>query len=140
MRILSIIIFMSSLFGIFFTSCNKDLPIDEDGLLITKRTECYVSNFELLGADYKTVRAYNKNAEIDTISCTIKVEVKWGTDLKNLYPQFTLVNDAKLDPKITGVTDFSDLENPRKYTVISGNRKVRKTYTVYITEQLRENE
>lgn len=139
MKIYCKIILTSLLFIVFITSCNNDLPIDEDGLLITERTECYVSNFELLGVDYKTVRANNKNAEIDTLACSIKVEVKWGTDLKNLYPQFTLVTDAKLEPKVTGVTDFSNLDNPKKYTVISGNRKIRKTYTIYITEQSREN-
>ena len=28
-----------------------DYPVDEDGLLITYRAECYVSNFDLLGKD-----------------------------------------------------------------------------------------
>lgn len=114
-------------------SCSKDRPVDEDGLLITNRAECYVSNFELWGADFQTVRS--KNAVIDTTALTINVEVALGTDLKNLYPQFTLVTDAKLDPKITGKTDFSDLANPRQYTVVSGNRKVRKTYKILITVQ-----
>ncbi|MDR1682040.1 MAG: hypothetical protein LBS25_01420 [Candidatus Symbiothrix sp.] len=123
-----------------------DMPIDEDGLLITERAECYVSRLELLGADYQTVRAgiqggsvddlrKAKDAVIDTVACTINVEVKWGSDLKNIYPQFTLAQDCKLDPKITGLTDFSDLGHPRQYTVISGNRKIRKTYTIYITIQ-----
>jgi hypothetical protein len=115
--------------------CKKDYPVDEDGLLITTRAECYVSNFELLGTDFVTVR--NGAAEIDTVAQTIQVEVLYGTDLKNLYPQFTLVTDAKLDPKITGKVDFSDLDHPKVYTVVSGNRKVRKPYTVYITVQPR---
>jgi len=42
---------------------------------------------------------------------------------------------AKLDPKIVGKVDFSDLTKPKVYSVISGNRKVRKPYTVYITVQ-----
>jgi hypothetical protein len=113
--------------------CSDDYPIDEDGLLITSRASCFVSNFELLGTDFVTVRT--KAAAIDTTAQTIDVEVAFGTDLKNLYPQFTLVTDAKLDPKITGKTDFSDLANPRQYTVVSGNRKIRKTYTVKITVQ-----
>jgi hypothetical protein len=117
-------------------SCS-DFPVDEDGLLITSRAECYVSNFELLGTDFQTVRT--KSALIDTVAQTINVEVFFGTDLKNLYPQFTLVTDAKLEPKITGKVDFSDLNNPKKWTVISGNRKVRKTYTVYITVQALQN-
>ena len=118
-----------------WTACKKDYPVDEDGLLITSRTECYVSNFELLGTDFVTVRT--KTAAIDTTAQTIKVEVQFGTDLKNLYPQFTLVTDAKLDPKITGKVDFSDLANPKKYTVVSGNRQIRKEYAIIITVQPR---
>jgi hypothetical protein len=117
------------------TQCSKDFPVDEDGLLITDRAECYVSNFELLGSDFQTVRT--KNAVIDTTAQTVNVEVFYGTDLKNLYPQFSLVTDAKLDPKIVGKVDFSDLNTPKKWTVISGNREVKKTYTVYITVQTR---
>ncbi len=113
--------------------CSNKFPIDEDGLLITDRGQCYVSNFELLGPDFQTVR--NAAAVIDTTALTINTIVNYGTDLKNLYPQFSLITDAKLDPKITGKVDFSDLANPKKYTVISGNRLVKKTYTVYITVQ-----
>ncbi|MDR1683662.1 MAG: hypothetical protein LBS25_09825 [Candidatus Symbiothrix sp.] len=111
-----------------------DYPIDEDGLLITERGECYVGSFELLGSDQKTVL---NQVAVDTVAQTIDAEVHYGTDLKNLYPQFSLVTDAKLDPKITGKVDFSDLDNPKKYTVVSGNRKVRKEYTIYITVQTR---
>ncbi|MBC7903680.1 MAG: hypothetical protein H7Y27_09660 [Gemmatimonadaceae bacterium] len=121
--------------SIAWSSCKKDNPVDEDGLLITTRAQCYVSNFELLGSDFVTVRT--KPAAIDTTAQTINVEVMFGTDLKNLYPQFELVTDAKLDPKITGKTDFSDLANPRSWTVVSGNRQVRKAYKVIITVQKR---
>lgn len=114
-----------------FAGCKKDFPIDEDGLLITTRRECYVSNFELLGSDHITVRT--KTAVIDTVAQTIAVEVKYGTDLKYLYPQFSLAQDCKLTPKITGFVDFSDLSNPRKFTVISGDRAVKKEYTVNVT-------
>ena len=118
-----------------FISCSKDFPVDEDGLLITTRTECYVSSFEILGSDFVTVRV--GSAVIDTTAQTIKVTVQFGTDLKNLYPQFTLASDCKLDPKITGKTDFSELANPRKYTVVSGNRQIRKLYSILITVQPR---
>lgn len=123
------------LLAFVWAACKKDYPIDEDGLLITSRAECFVSNFELLGTDFVTVRT--KTATIDTTAQTIAVTVQFGTDLKNLYPQFTLAQDCKLDPKITGRTDFSDLANPRQYTVISGNRQVRKTYKILITVQPR---
>lgn len=136
MKKYSIAILSVLLVALIWMGCKKeDFPVDEDGLLITSRAECYVSNFELLGSDFQTVRT--KNAVIDTVACTVAVTVFYGTDLKNLYPQFTLVTDAKLDPKITGFTDFSDIANPRTYTVISGNRQVRKTYKVLITVQPR---
>ena len=125
---------MSTLFfTLALVACKEEFPIDEDGLLITTRSQCYVSNFEMLGSDFQTVRA--KAAVIDTVAQTVNVEVFYGTDLKNLYPQFSLVTDAKLDPKITGKVDFSDLANPKKYTVVSGNRQVRKTYTLNVTVQ-----
>jgi hypothetical protein len=117
---------------LFSTACS-DNPIDEDGLLITDRDECYVSNFDLAGTDHLTVKV--GDAVIDNNACTINITVAYGTDLQHLYPKFSLVTDAKLEPKITGITDFSDLANPRQYTVISGSRRVQKTYTIYITVQ-----
>lgn len=119
--------------GFVWAGCKKDFPVDEDGLLVTTRAECYVSNFELLGTDFVSVRS--KTAVIDTVAQTINVEVLFGTDLKNLYPQFSLITDAKLSPKINGRVDFSDLANPKVYTVISGNRKVEKPYKVIVTVQ-----
>ena len=126
-------LFAPLLFAALLAGCKQDFPIDEDGLLITNRADCYVSNFELLGSDFQTVRT--KNPVIDTTAQTIAVEVFFGTDLKNVYPQFSLVTDAKLDPKITGAVDFSDTTNPKTFTVVSGNRKVRKPYTGTITVQ-----
>jgi hypothetical protein len=119
--------------SLLWTACKKDYPVDEDGLLITGRKECYVSNFDLLGSDFISVRT--TAPIIDTTAQTINVEVQFGTDLKNLYPQFSLASDCKLDPKITGKVDFSDLSNPKEYTVVSGNREIRKTYKVFITVQ-----
>lgn len=126
-------IFLPLLVATLLAGCKQDFPIDEDGLLITNRADCYVSNFELLGSDFQTVRT--KNAVIDTTAQTIAVEVFFGTDLKNVFPQFSLVTDAKLDPKIKGAVDFSDIANPKAFTVVSGNRKIRKPYTVTITVQ-----
>jgi hypothetical protein len=130
-QLISILILVFITFA--WVRCAKNFPVDEDGLLITTRGQCYVGNFELLGADFQTVRT--AAAVIDTTAQTINTTVMYGTDLKNLYPQFSLVTDAKLDPKITGKVDFSDLANPKKYSVISGNRLVRKTYTIFITVQ-----
>jgi hypothetical protein len=131
-KYLKIVLAISMITGVI-VSCKKDNVVDEDGLLITFRRECFVSNFELLGADFVSVRA--ATAVIDTTAQTIDVLVNFGTDLKNVYPQFTLATDCKLDPKITGKTDLSDLANPKIYTVVSGDRKVRKPYTLKIKFQ-----
>jgi hypothetical protein len=114
--------------------CSK-YPTDNDGLLITTRGQCYVSNFILQDAAFQNVAVAvpsGLNPTVDTVACTIGVIVRYGTDVKNLYPQFSLITDAKLDPAVTGLTDFS---SPRQWTVIAGNRKVRKTYTVTVTVQ-----
>lgn len=121
---------------IILGACTNN-TIDEDGLLITDRDECYVSNFDLTGTDHITVKV--GDAIIDNDACTIDITVVYGTDLHNLYPKFSLVTDAILEPKITGLTDFSDLDNPKQYTVVSGSRKVRKTYTIYIHVQERKS-
>lgn len=127
------LIYIGLFLGLISSSCKDNYPIDENGMLITTNTSCYVSAFELLGSDFLTVRT--KAAVIDTVAQTINVEVKFGTDLKNLYPQFSLVLDAALDPKIVGKEDFSDLSKPREWTVVSGNRKIKKTYKVFLTVQ-----
>ncbi|TDS06807.1 hypothetical protein [Sphingobacterium paludis] len=125
--------FLLILASIFLSQCSKEYPIDEDGLLITTRTSAYVGSFEILGSDFQTVRT--KVAVVDTVAQTIDVEVHFGTDISRLYPQFSLVTDAKLEPKITGFVNFSNLSSPLQWTVISGDRKIRKTYTVNLTVQ-----
>ena len=127
------ITFSILLIALIIGSCKKEVPVDEDGLLITQRAECYVGNFELLGADYISVRS--KVAVIDTTAQTINVEVFFGTDLKNVYPQFSLATDCKLNPKIVGRVDMSNLSTPKIYNVISGNRLVSKPYTIIVKYQ-----
>ena len=122
-----------ALITILYTGCSDNYPIDEDGLLITTRTECYVSSFKLVDTGHQIVTT--GDAVIDTLACTVHAEVFYGTDLKNLYPQFSLATDAKLEPKITGFVDFSDLGNPKKYAVVSGNRKIQKLYTIHLSVQ-----
>lgn len=129
-KLLLILLVIASAVGI--TGCYNN-PLDEDGLLITERDECYVSNFDLTATDHITVKV--GDVIIDNEKGDIMVTVAYGTDLKHLYPKFSLVTDAILTPKIEGLTDFSDLDNPRQYTVISGSRRVSKTYTIYITVQ-----
>ena len=149
-------------------ACSKDYPVDEDGLLITDREECYVSNFELNDTDHQTIRV--GNSYIDTLAQVAIAYVRFGAPLTKLWPQISLVEDAKLTPKIPtydGWTDFSGskmaidfidgdwssgnatdqlseriVANPsafpttaKKYTVISGNRKIQKEYIFLIVER-----
>ncbi len=71
-----------------FVRCAKNFPVDEDGLLITTRGQCYVGNFELLGADFQTVRT--TSAVIDTTALTINTMVLYGTGFeKSVSSVFT---------------------------------------------------
>ena len=106
-----------------------DRPIDEDGLLITDNSACYMSMFELMGPDNRTVLVTNSSV-VDTVNCTVTATAKFGTNIKHVKPHCSIVTDAKLEPKMGEWTDFSQ---PRQYTVISGNRQVRKTYTITVT-------
>lgn len=122
-----------ALVTLVWSGCTKKFPVDGNGLLITDRTECYVSNFDLVGTTFISV--ISGSPVIDTVAQTINATVFFGTDLKNVYPQFSLPSGCILTPAITGKTDFSDTTHPRQYTVVSGNRKVKKTYTVFISMQ-----
>ena len=118
---------------VFLPGCSEDYPVDEDGLLITKNDVASIDGlgFFLYAVDWTEVITGTK--VILHEEGEIRVTVRWGTDLKNLHPSFTTVADCKVEPKVKALEDFSDLNNPRQWTIISGNRKVKKTYTVYIT-------
>lgn len=164
MKLIKNKIWMLFAFALTFAACH-DFPVDEDGLLITTRTECYVSNFNLLDTDNNTVKV--GEAYIDTLAQVAVIYVKFGTPLENLWPQVTLCEDAKLNPKITGRVDFNrskaEIEfedgdwtlgvaqkqlnqriiekadmlskDPVRYTVIAGNRKIKKEYKFLVVER-----
>lgn len=107
----------------------KDYPVDEDGLIITDRSDCSVLKFDVL--DSRDVSALADSiAVIDTIAQTIVGKVKYKADMTSLWPVFTLATDCKLEPKIRHRYDFT---RPQTFWVISGNRKVRKEYTITLT-------
>jgi hypothetical protein len=145
-------------------SC-EDFPVDEDGLLITTRAECYVSNFDLYNTDHQTIKL--GNAYVDTTAQVAIMYVKFGTPINNVWPRISLCEDAKLAPKITGWMDFSGskmnmefiegdwksgnpsdqlseriVNNPsvfpstaKRFTVIAGNREIKKEYIFLIVER-----
>lgn len=115
-----------------FVGCT-DYPMDENDMLITSRTGCYMTNFDVLGSDHRTVLV--SKAVIDTVAQTVTAQVVYGTNLKNLKPFCSLATDASLTPSMGTWTDFSDASTPREYTVISGNKQIRKTYKIYLTVQ-----
>lgn len=116
-------------------SCKK-YPVDENGLLITDNTACYMSSFSLVGADNQTVLVSQPtftNGLIDTTKLTVTGVVKFGTNLSKLKPYCALgTGDMLVEPFMGMWTDFT---TPQTYTLVSGNRKIRKTYTITITVQ-----
>jgi hypothetical protein len=89
-----------------------------------------MSFFELLGTDNYTV--LTATAIIDTTALTVTGVAKLGTNLKHVKPYCSVVTDAIVEPAMGQWVDFT---SPRQYTVISGNRKVKKAYTITITVQ-----
>jgi hypothetical protein len=116
-------------------SCRK-YPIDDNGLLITENQICYMSSFNLLGSDNQTVLVTQPtfaNGLIDTVNCKVTAVAKFGTNMTKVKPYCSLgANDMLVEPFMGVWTDFTQ---PQTYTLISGNRQIRKTYTVTITVQ-----
>ncbi|RYF25190.1 MAG: hypothetical protein EOO42_04275 [Flavobacteriales bacterium] len=120
---------------LFLYACKK-YPVDDNGLLITTNTTCYMASFSLVGADNQTVLVTQPtftNGLIDTTRLTVTAVAKFGTNLSKLKPYCGLgTNDMLVEPFMGVWTDFTA---PRTYTLVSGNRQIRKTYTVTITVQ-----
>lgn len=126
------VIKLLSLLSVFaFYSC--DYPLDDNGLLITDRNSCYMSSFHLVGTDLQEVLVEYPtvaNGLIDTLNCTVTAVAKYGTNIKKVKPYCEVTDDMIVTPSMGVWTDFSE---PRQYTIISGNRKVQKTYTITVT-------
>ncbi|MCF8381340.1 MAG: hypothetical protein K9H49_17335 [Bacteroidales bacterium] len=114
--------------GLFILYSCSEYPIDDDGLLITTQEKCYIGSIYLYGTDNIDCLIQDSTL-IDTINLTVNGLVKFGTNLKYLKPAASLSIDSKITPAMGVWTDFS---LPRNYTVISGNRKVIKEYTITI--------
>ena len=112
-------------------NCCTEFPMDEDDMLITTQTRCYIGNFYLYGPDHIDCLIPDSTA-IDTVNLTITGMARFGTNLKNVKPVASLSLDSKIEPAMGVWTDFTV---PKNYTVISGNRKIRKEYTISIKLQ-----
>ena len=116
-------------------SCRK-YPVDDDGLLITENTICYMSSFNLLGSDNQTVLVTQPtfaNGLIDTVACKVTATAKFGANITKVKPYCSLgANDMLVEPFMGVWTDFTQ---PQVYTLVSGDRKIRKAYTITITVQ-----
>lgn len=111
-----------------FLSACTDFPIDEDDLLITSQSRCYIGSFYLYGPDNIDCLIQDSTV-IDTVNLTVDGIAKFGTNLSKVKPAAILSPDSKITPKMGVWTDFTV---PRTYTVISGNREVEKEYTITI--------
>lgn len=97
-----------------------------------------MTNFDLLDESHLSVKS--GNIVWDTVPDASGVQrndvfivVYYGTNLKNLKPSCSLFTDCIVRPFMGVWTDFSDLANPKQYTVTSGNRKVSRTYTIHVS-------
>src|SRR5690625_2628618 len=144
---------LSLLISLVLTSCAWDV-VDSDGLLITDNDEAYMASFDIVGTDNrsllvsheineeeKTVHAIARyGTDLTTIrfnicqirSISVHAIARYGTDLTNVKPYSSVALDALVRPAMGQFVDFSE---PREYTVISGNRQVENTYTIYISVQ-----
>lgn len=111
-----------------------DAPLDDNDLLITDSEECYMSNFELRGPDDRNVLVETniQDVEADDTKGIVTAVAKFGTNLKHVKPHCSVAKDCIITPAMGLWTDFSQ---SRQYTVISGNRQVRKTYTITVALQ-----
>jgi hypothetical protein len=112
-------------------SCG-DYPLDENDLLVTDSELCYISNFELRGPDDRNVLVETKVPDVESDETIITAVAKFGTNLKHVKPHCSVAKDCIITPSMGSWIDFSQ---SREYTVISGNRKVKKTYTITVTLQ-----
>lgn len=123
-----------SLIIVALSGCN-----DEWEMLVTDRTDCYMSRFQVRGTDNITILAdVTIGRGIDTTALTVNATVKYGTDLKRLKPNCSLSPESVMEPAngapaMGTWVDFT--KGPYSYTVISGSRQVRKTYTITVTAQ-----
>ena len=123
---------ISGIFAALFMliSC-AEFPMDEDGLLISSQSKCYIGTFYLYGPENIDVLIQDSTV-IDTVNLTVDGMVKFGTNLAHVKPAASLSLDSKITPAMGVWTDFTV---PKRYTVISGNRKVNKVYTITIRMQ-----
>jgi len=120
--------FVLALVGLL--SCANE-PVDEMGRLVTTRSQCFMTFFDLLGSDHRTVLVSGQT-KIDTTALTVTAVARFGTNMTRVKPFCSVVTDALVEPDMGIWTDFTQAKT---YTVVSGNRQVRKTYTVTVTLQ-----
>lgn len=113
---------------VFILAGCSEFPMDEDDLLITPQTRCYIGSFYLYGPDHIDCLIQDSTV-IDTVNQTVDGLAKFGTNLSKVKPAASLSLDSKITPEMGVWTDFTE---PRTYTVISGNRQIEKVYTITI--------
>lgn len=123
--------------AILWSGCTKR-PIDSDGMLISTRNIAAMTNFDLLDEAHLSVKSGNITWDTvrdanGVLHSDVFITVYYGTNLKNLKPSCSVFTDCIVRPFMGVWTDFSDLANPRQYTVTSGNRKVSRIYTIHVS-------
>lgn len=126
--------------GLFFAAvtvlsgCNGT-PIDSNGVVVHNSAQASIFGFDLLDEDNKSVKAGNVIWDTVNGRSDIYIKVYARADLTKLIPSSKRSAYTMVLPEMGVVTDFSDLANPRVYSVISGNRKVKRDYTIRLSVQ-----
>lgn len=128
------ILLILSLVAVAGSACRK-YPIDENGLLITDNNICSMSSFNLVGTDNQTVLITQPtlgNGLVDTVNLKVTAVARFGTNMLKVKPYCGIGADVTVSPKMGEFTDFTQ---PRTYTLTSGNRQIKKVYTITVTVQ-----
>ncbi|WP_256009380.1 DUF5018 domain-containing protein [Desertivirga xinjiangensis] len=105
-------------------SCSKDEEI-------YPATKSPLANFQTFRLVSETGVNAAANVSIDTIKRTVTITPVSGVSLNRLFPTATISEGAIVQPALGVYNDFS---KPVEYTVVAGNRQVRKVWTVTVAQ------
>jgi hypothetical protein len=105
-------------------SCKKG----EDIYPPTTATGVQIESFRLVSLSGASVVSA---MSIDTVAGTINVTAIPGTVITSLFPSAVVPDGAIIQP---AMGEYADFTHPVKYTVIAGNRKISKVWTITVSQ------
>jgi hypothetical protein len=117
-------LFLILLCTILSYSCKKTADIYPP----TTATGVQIESFRLVSLSGVSVVS---SANIDSIAGVVHVTAIPGTIVTSLFPSAVVPDGAIIQPAMGEYVDFT---NPVKYTVIAGNRKISKVWTIIVSQ------